>query len=66
MIAYCPSQNWPGATSKRKRPPGGGDPAAGVGRQAVARPLAQGYGERLLHRIFGDVDVTEGADQGSH
>ena len=45
---------------------GRGDPAARVGRQAVARPLAQGDGERLLHRVLGDVDVTEGADQGSH
>ena len=34
-----------------------------VGRQAVARPLAQGDGERLLHRVLGDVDVTEDADQ---
>src|SRR5688572_9201021 len=42
------------------------DPAARVGRQAVARPLAEGDGERLLHRILGDLDVTEDADQGSH
>ena len=42
------------------------DPAARVGRQAVARPLAQGDGERLLHRILGDVDVAEDADQGGH
>jgi len=40
------------------------DPAARVGRQADARPLAQGDGERLLHRILGEVDVTEDADQG--
>jgi hypothetical protein len=40
------------------------DPASRVGRQAVGRPLAQGDGERLLHRILGDVDVTEHTDQG--
>jgi len=32
----------------------------------LARPLAQGDGECLLHRILGDVDVTEDEDQGSH
>ena len=42
------------------------DPAAGVGRQPVGRPLAQGDGECFLHCIFGDVDVAEDADQGSH
>jgi hypothetical protein len=42
---------------------GGGDPAARVGRQAVARPRAQGDGERLLDCVLGEVDVPEGADQ---
>src|SRR5213075_538626 len=40
------------------------DPAARVGRQAVARPCAQGDGERLLDCVLGEVDVAEGADQG--
>jgi hypothetical protein len=42
------------------------DPPARVGRQTLARPLVQGDGEGLLHRILGDVDVTEDTDQGSH
>jgi hypothetical protein len=42
----------------------GRDPAARVGRQAVARPSAQGDGERLLDYVLGKVDVAEGADQG--
>src|SRR4029453_9692402 len=41
------------------------DPRAWVGRQAVACPLAQGDRERVLHRILGDIDVAEDADQGS-
>ena len=41
----------------------GRDPAARVGRQTVARPCAQGDGERLLDRVLGEVDVAEGADQ---
>jgi hypothetical protein len=43
---------------------GGGDPAAWVGRQAIACPRAQGDGERLLDCVLGEVDVAEGADQG--
>jgi hypothetical protein len=43
---------------------GGGDPATRVGRHAIARPPAQGDGEGLLHRILGQVDVAEDADQG--
>jgi len=42
----------------------GRDPAARVGRQAVARPCAQRDRKRLLDRILGEVDVAEGADQG--
>jgi hypothetical protein len=42
---------------------GGRDPAAGVGRQAVARPRAQRDRERLLDCVLGEVDVAEGADQ---
>jgi hypothetical protein len=40
------------------------DPAARIGRQAGARPLAEGDGEGVLHGVLGDVDVTEHADQG--
>jgi len=43
---------------------GGRDPAARVGRQAVACPCAQCDGERLLDCVLGEVDVGEGADQG--
>jgi hypothetical protein len=39
------------------------DPAAGVGWQAIARPLAQGDGEGHLHRVLGEVEVTEDADE---
>jgi hypothetical protein len=42
----------------------GRDPAARVGRQAIARPGGQGDGERLLDCVLGEVDVAEGADQG--
>ena len=42
------------------------DPAGGVGRQAVARPLAQRDGERILDSIFGKVDVTEDTDKRGH
>src|SRR5215216_3731804 len=42
------------------------DPAACVRRQALGRPLAQGDGERLLHGVLGEVDVTEDPDQGGH
>src|SRR5207248_514712 len=43
---------------------GGRDPATGIGRQAIRRPPAQRDGERLLDRVFGNVDVAENADQG--
>jgi hypothetical protein len=42
------------------------DPTARIGREALDRPLVQGDGERFLHRILRDVDVTEDADQGGH
>jgi hypothetical protein len=45
---------------------GRGDPAARVGRHALARPPAQGDRERLLHGVLGEVDVTEDPDQGGH
>jgi hypothetical protein len=45
---------------------GGGDPAAGVGWQPAVRPPAQSDREGLLHRVLGQVDVAEGADQGGH
>ena len=43
---------------------GGDDPAAGVGRHAGGRPLLHGHRERVLDRLFGEVDVAEEADQG--
>src|SRR5207247_7556490 len=42
----------------------GRDPAAWVGRQAVAFPRANGDGERLLYCVLGEFDVAEGMDQG--
>jgi hypothetical protein len=45
---------------------GRGDPPARVGWQALARPPVKREGERLLDRIFGDIDVAEDADQGGH
>ena len=42
---------------------GRGQPAAGVGRYAVDRPLLDGGQERLAGRLLGDVDVAEAADQ---
>ena len=38
----------------------------GLGGRPSRRPPAQGDGERLLHRVLGDVDVAEDADQGGH
>ena len=40
------------------------DPATGVRRQTVGRPLSQSEGEGLLDRILGQIDVAEDADQG--
>ena len=40
------------------------DPATGVGRRALLGPGSDGDGERFLDRLFGEVDVTEEADQG--
>ena len=42
---------------------GGGDPAAGVRRHTLCRPLLGGDGERVGHRVLGEVDVAEDADQ---
>ena len=41
-----------------------GDPAAGIRRQPVRRPPLARDHERVLDRLFGDVDVTEETDQG--
>ena len=40
-----------------------GDPGAGVVRRAVARPALEGHHERLLHRLLGEVEVAQHADQ---
>ena len=40
-----------------------GQPGAGIGRGAVARPALGGGRERLLRRFLGEVDVTQEADQ---
>jgi len=45
-------------------PRGGGDPAAGVGRQSGGRPPLARDRERLLDHLLGDVDVAEETDQG--
>ena len=42
----------------------GDDPAARVGRDAVAGQRSRGDGEGLLDRLLGEVDVAEDADQG--
>ena len=42
---------------------GRGDPPAGIGRDAGLSPLLGGDHERLLDRVFGDVDGPEDADQ---
>ena len=42
---------------------GRGQPAAGIGRYAVARPPLDGRQQRLAGRLLGDVDVAEAADQ---
>jgi hypothetical protein len=43
---------------------GAHDPAAGIGRDSVARPALDRSGERLLHRLLGEVEVAEDPDQG--
>jgi hypothetical protein len=43
---------------------GGDDPTGRAGRKAGGRPSDDCLDERLLDRVFGDVDVTETADQG--
>ena len=40
-----------------------GDPGAGVVGDAVARPALERDHERLLHRLLGEVEVAEDADQ---
>jgi hypothetical protein len=45
---------------------GGDDPAGRAGRQARFRPPPGGFGERVLHGVFGRVDVTENPGQHGH
>jgi hypothetical protein len=40
-----------------------GQPGAGIGRDAGARPALGGGRERLLRRFLGEVDVAQEADQ---
>ena len=39
------------------------DPGARVGRHAVARPGRDGGGERVLHRVLGELEVADVADE---
>ena len=39
----------------------GDDPGARVPRQAVARPALECRGERVLHRVLGELEVSEDA-----
>jgi hypothetical protein len=43
---------------------GAHDPAAGVGRDSVARPAFHRRGECLLNGLLGQVEVAENPDQG--
>src|SRR3954447_23217838 len=42
----------------------GGDPRRGVVGRAVARPALEGDEEGLLHRVLGEREVAEDADEG--
>src|SRR6266498_3026597 len=75
--ASVESAGWQQVKMRRSRssctgPTSSGMPGSSLPGESTAislsssRPHAQGDGERLLHRILGDVDVTEDADQGSH
>jgi hypothetical protein len=39
------------------------DPGAGRARHAVARPALESRGERVLNRVLGEFEVTEGASE---
>ena len=39
------------------------EPGAGICRDAFARPLNKRRGEGILHRIFGELEIAEQADQ---
>src|ERR1700677_3924527 len=43
---------------------GGDDPPSRAGRQPGLRPAPDRLGERVLHRVFGDVDIAEDAGRG--
>src|SRR5690606_30099858 len=43
---------------------GCGDPGGRVGGYALARPVVERLGEGVLHRLLGEVEVAEDADQG--
>jgi hypothetical protein len=45
---------------------GGDDPSSRAGRQSRGRPALHRRGERVLDRVFGDIDITEDADQDRH
>src|SRR3954453_4581646 len=47
-------------------PRGGDQPARGAGWDAGGGPASGGGGERLLHRLLGEVDVAGGADERRH
>src|SRR3954471_21516038 len=42
------------------------DPARRAGRHPVGRPAHDRLGERVLHRVLGDRDVAEDADEDGH
>ena len=42
---------------------GGDDPRAGIARDAVARPALDRGGEGVLHRVLGEVEITEDAGE---
>src|SRR4029077_2715630 len=41
----------------------GDDPAGRAPRQSAGWPSLHGHGDRVLHRVFGDVKVAKGAGQ---
>jgi hypothetical protein len=53
----------PAQAVDRPPPGGGGDPRPRVGRDAVAPPLRDGGLERVLHRVLGQLEVADLADQ---
>ena len=64
--AVCPVRQRARAAQPVDRPPsrGGRDPRARVRRDPVARPRRHGGGEGVLHRVLGELEVADVADQG--